>query len=278
MPELPEVRAQAERLQERYAGHQLERFEPLSFTALKTITTDPDTVVGAELAAVSSRGKHLLLHVGDLAFVVHLMQGGRLEPTGGTAKRPKGGLARWTFEGADPLLLSEFGKEHRAGVWVVAGDPMEQDPLDGLGPEADQVDLDRLGELLAEQKGRIHNVLRDQRVLAGIGRRLANEICHTARISPFAISARLTDEELARVHEAIGAAIEESLRFERGQDRMVPSKERPAQVHGRTGEECPVCGDTVRAVEYTTHTVNYCATCQTGGKVLADNTTSKFLK
>ena len=89
---------------------------------------------------------------------------------------------------------------------------------------------------------------------------------------------RLPDEELERVHRAIGAAIEGSLAFERGQDRMVPSKERPAQVHGRTGEACPVCGDEVRAVEYTTHTVNYCATCQTGGKVLADNTTSKFLK
>jgi len=278
VPELPEIRVHAERLAERYGGSELRQFEPLSFTALKTIAVDPASAVGSELAAVSSRGKHLLLHVGGITFVIHLMQGGRLEPTSGKAKRPKGGLARWRFGDLDPLLLSEFGREHRAGVWVVQGDPLAQEPLDDLGPEADQVTLAELASLLADQKGRIHTVLRDQRVVAGIGRRLANEICHAARLSPFAISGRLSDEEVARIHEAIGRTIEESIEFERTQDHMVASKDRPAQVHHRTGEECPVCGDVVRAVEYGTYTVNYCATCQTGGKVLADNTTSKFLK
>jgi formamidopyrimidine-DNA glycosylase len=121
-------------------------------------------------------------------------------------------------------------------------------------------------------------VLRDQHVLAGIGRRLANEICHRAKLSPFASSPKLDDGEVARLAAAMGECIEEGLAAERARDDMSASKERPGSVHGQTGGACPVCGDVVRAVEYNAYTVNYCATCQTGGKVLADNTTSKFLK
>ncbi len=278
MPELPEVRAQAGRLAERYAGTVLEAFEPLSFTALKSVSASPDGAVGQPLESVRSRGKYLLVQFEPVTFVVHLMQGGRLETATGTAKRPKGGLARWRFAERDPLLLSEFGREHRAGIWPVAGDPEGQEPLDHLGPDADAVPLEQLTELLGTQRGRIHGVLRDQRVIAGIGRRLANEVCHIARLSPFAIAAKLTPDEVGRVHAAIRDAITASLEFEATQDSMVRSKERPAAVHHRTGDPCDVCGDPVRAVEYGSYTVNYCPTCQTGGKVLADNTTSKFLK
>ena len=125
---------------------------------------------------------------------------------------------------------------------------------------------------------RIHGFLRDQRAIAGIGRRLANEICHRARVSPFATTTRLGAEGAELLVPAIQACIAESLAEERARPDMSSSKERTSNVHQRTGEPCPVCGDTVRAVEYSGYTVNYCPTCQTGGKILADNTTSKFLK
>src|ERR687891_661194 len=146
------------------------------------------------------------------------------------------------------------------------------------GPEAHVLDLPTLARLLAENSMRLHGWLRDQRIVAGIGRRLANEICHRAKLSPFAGTAKLTPDEIERLHVAIGECIDESLDYERTRDDMSSSAERPGRVHHRTGEACPVCGDTVRAVEYRSYTVNYCPTCQTGGKVLADNTTSRFLK
>ena len=114
--------------------------------------------------------------------------------------------------------------------------------------------------------------------MAGLGRRLANELCHRARLSPFASTRKLTREEVERLHQAIADAIADSLEYESTQQAMTKSAERPARVHHRTGEPCPDCGDTIRAVEYTSYTVNYCPTCQTGGRILADNTTSKFLR
>jgi formamidopyrimidine-DNA glycosylase len=278
MPELPEVRAQAARLSDDYAGHRLAGFKPLSFTALKTFNPDPAVAAGADVRVVRSRGKHLLLEIGPVTFVVHLMQGGRLQPDAKQSAKPRGGLARWLFDDLDPILLTEAGHEHKAGVWVVEGDPETQDPINGLGPEADAVDREQLAAILRADSGRLHGALRDQRKLAGLGRRLANEICHLAKISPFANTAKLTDDEIDRLQVAIGGAIAESLTYEAGQDHMTRSKERPARVHHREGEQCPECGDVVRAVEYRAYTVNYCATCQTNGKVLADNTTSKFLK
>jgi formamidopyrimidine-DNA glycosylase len=125
---------------------------------------------------------------------------------------------------------------------------------------------------------RLHGFLRDQHVLAGLGRRLANEICHRAQLSPFAGTGKLREADAAAVAEAISACVGESLAYERGREDMSSSAERPGAVHHREGEPCPVCGDKVRAVEYRAYTVNYCPTCQTGGKILADNTTSKFLK
>ncbi len=278
MPELPEVRAQAQRLATAFAGQQLARFEPLSFTALKTVTPTPEEVIGRPVMNVGSRGKHITLAVPPLTFVVHLMQGGRLEPDLKLSAKPRGGLARWRFDDGSALLLTEAGREHKAGVWVVAGDPEGQPPIAGLGPEADEVDRDQLAVLLRETSARLHTFLRDQHHVAGLGRRLANEICHRAQLSPFVGTKKLTSDEVGRLHVAIGASIADSLAFEATQDHMTKSAQRPAAVHHRAGESCPTCGDTVRVVEYNAYTVYYCATCQTGGKVLADNTTSKFLK
>jgi formamidopyrimidine-DNA glycosylase len=126
MPELPELTAHAERLDAAYRGAELARFEPLSFTALKTFDPPPDAAVGRTADRRGPAGKHLLLRFGELTFVVHLMQGGRLKPDTGKAKRPKTGVARWVFAGSHPsLILTEAGTERRAGVWVVGGDPLD---------------------------------------------------------------------------------------------------------------------------------------------------------
>ena len=282
MPELPEVQAHAERLTATLSGAVLSAFEAISFTALKTYDPRPEAAVGRALGQVGRRGKHLLLEFGGdgepLTYVVHLMQGGRLRPDAKLSRKPRGGVARWRFENGDALLLTEAGTEHRAGVWVVAGDPLSQPPLDHLGPEADTVDDWEMAALLAAHPMRLHTFLRDQRILAGIGRMLANEVCHRAKLSPFASTKKLSDADAAAVVNAIRAAIADGLAFERDRDDMSSSKERPGAVHNRTGEPCAICGDTIREVAYNAYTVHYCATCQTGGKVLADNTTSKFLK
>lgn len=278
MPEMPELQAHAERLTDDFAGTALQRFTPLAFTALKTVTPGPEVAHGQPLEGVGRRGKHLLLRFAPATFVVHLMQGGRLRVDERQAAKPRNGQARWRFADGRALLLTEAGTERRAGVWVVDGDPLGQPPLDQLGPDAETVDRALLGKLLHEHPARLHGWLRDQRILAGLGRRLANEICHRAQLSPFASTAKLDDPSVDRLHEAIAASIAESLEYERTRDDMSSSAERPGAVHHRTDEPCPVCGDMVRAVEYRSYTVNYCRTCQTGGKVLADNTTSRFLK
>ncbi len=202
--------------------------------------------------------------------------------------KPRGGQARFSFEPTErndgsidsaALLLTEQGKERRAGVWCVdSTDALSSPPLDHLGPEAASITDDELGELFVANSMRVHGFLRDQRKIAGIGRRLANEICHRARVSPFANTRKLGADGAVIVAAAIRSCLTESLDFERARTEMSSSKDRPSAMHSRTGDPCPDCGDTVRAVEYSGYTVNYCASCQTGGKVLADNTTSKFLK
>jgi formamidopyrimidine-DNA glycosylase len=280
MPELPELQAHAERLDQHYSGATLKRFTPLTFTALKTAVPPATDAQGHALVFVDRRGKHVLLDFGTLTFVVHLMQGGRLreEPPGKQPAKPKTGVARWLFEDGRALLLTEAGTERRAGVWAVAGDPEKQPPIEGLGPDADTVDPPHLLELLHAHPMRLHGWLRDQRIIAGLGRRLANEVCHRAKLSPYASTKKLTADDAATLIEAIQASVNESLAYERGRDTMSSSADRPGAVHHRAGEACPVCGDTVRSVEYKSYEIDYCPTCQTGGKVLADNTTSKFLK
>jgi len=172
-------------------------------------------------------------------------------------------------------LLLEFEPVHFA---VPAADALTSPPLDKLGPEASEVSPDELVGLFGQKNQRLHGFLRDQRSIAGLGRRLANEVCHRAKVSPFAMTGKLGLEGATKVVDAIAAAVEEGLEYERTRPDMSSSKDRPGGVHHRAGEACTVCGDEVRAVEYSGYTVNYCATCQTNGKVLADNTTSKFLK
>lgn len=278
LPELPEIQAHAERLDAAFAGARLERFSPLAFTALKTATPPADATHGHELVFVGRRGKHLLLDVGVATFVVHLMQGGRLRIDEKQSAKPRFGQARWRFTDGRALLLTEAGTERKAGVWVVDGDPEEQPPLDRLGSDADTIDANGLSTLLTSHPMRLHGFLRDQHILAGLGRRLANEICHRACLSPFANTAKLDRDDTKSLVEAIGVCINEGLAYERGRDDMSSSADRPGKVHHRVGEPCLTCEDEIRSVEYVRYTVAYCPTCQTSGKVLADNTTSKFLK
>lgn len=279
MPELPEIQAHAERLTDAYAGAVLTRFTALSFTALKTAAPSPDDAIGTPLQRVGRRGKYLLVDFEPATFVIHLMQGGRLKVDEKASAKPRGGLARWTFDDDHhALLLTEAGKEHRAGIWVIAGEPESQPPVERLGPDADVVSVEALAEICRSNSMRIHTLLRDQRIIAGIGRRLSNEVCHAAQISPFTNAKKLTDDEVVALHGAIASCIDESLAYERTRDDMSSSKDRVGSVHHRVGEACPTCGDTIRSVSYNAYTVAYCPTCQTGGKALADNTTSKFLK
>lgn len=278
MPELPEVRAHAERLTDALGGDVLRAVEMLGFSVLRTYAPSPDAAVGRPLHGVDTRGKHLLLDFGETTHVVHLMQAGRLRPDPKEARRPRGGLLRWRFEDGGAWLLTEAGTERKVGVWILEGDLAAQEPLSHLGPEADTLDADDLAALFTRHSARLHTFLRDQRTLAGLGRMLANEVCHRARLSPFAQTASLGTTEAAAVAEAISAAVKDALEAERARADMSASADRPSRVHNRTGEPCPVCGDSVRAVEYRAYTINYCPTCQTDGRILADNTTSRFLK
>ncbi|MDO8361386.1 MAG: DNA-formamidopyrimidine glycosylase family protein [Actinomycetota bacterium] len=282
MPELPEVQAHAERLTEQFRGAVLAKFVPFNFTALKTAVPRPSDAYGTPLLGVGRRGKYLLLDFGPIHFVIHLMQGGRLLVDDKQSPKPRNGQARFVFEAGPALLLTEAGKERRAGVWCVPTDAvtgaLAGHPLDRLGPEALAYTPATLAAAFAADNMRLHGFLRNQRHIAGLGRMLANEVCHRAKLSPFAMTGKLGAEGAAKVHAAIHEAVDDGLAYERTRTDMSSSADRPGRVHNRVGEPCPVCGDAIRSVSYSGYTVAYCPTCQTGGKVLADNTTSKFLK
>jgi len=279
MPELPEVQAHAERLTEQFRGAVLQKFVPFNFTALKTAVPRPDEAYGLALEEVGRRGKYLLLRFAPVTFVVHLMQGGRLLVDDKQSAKPRNGQARFVFADGPALLLTEAGKERRAGVWCIAtAGGLDVPPLDRLGPDALSFTAEGLAAAFSEHNMRLHGFLRDQHRIAGLGRMLANEVCHRAKTSPFAMTGKLGLDGATVVRDAIHAAVEDGLAYERTRTDMSSSADRPGAVHGRVGEACPVCGDTIRSVSYSGYTVAYCPTCETGGKVLADNTTSKFLK
>ena len=278
MPELPEVQAHAERLTEQFAGAVLQRFAPITFTALKTATPTPDVAYGQPLIEVGRRGKYLLVRFESAVFVIHLMQGGRLLVDEKQSPKPRNGQARLVFVDHPAMLLTEAGKERRAGVWCVRPDALDGPPLDRLGPDALAMTDADLAASFAAHNMRLHGFLRDQHLIAGLGRMLANEVCHRAKLSPFAMTAKLGADGAHAVRTAIHACVDDGLAYERTRTDMSSSADRPGAVHGRTGEACPVCADTIRSVSSSGYTVAYCPTCQTGGKTLADNTTSKFLK
>lgn len=284
---MPEVQAHAERLTEALAGRELLKFELLNFASLKTFNPPPDGATGSICIRVSRRGKFLIIEFDNgHRHLLHLMQGGRLRPDAKRSRKPKFGLARWTLTSAgvgsddddQAWLFTEAGTERKAGIWVVEGDPLTQDPLAELGPEAAELSVHDLAMTLSGQSRRLHGVLRDQRLLAGLGRMLANEICYRAGLSPFANTSKLNEDEVERLHQALTESVADALAHERTLDDIGKSADRPSKVHNRADEPCTGCDDTVRMVEYRNYTVYYCPAEQTDGKILADNTTSKFLK
>ncbi len=279
MPELPQMQALAERLDAAVGGHGLEGYEPLGFTALKTVMPPPDSLVGHTLERVGRRGKYLVLEWDHGARVlVHLSQAGRVDVESPPKKtRPTGSVVRLRIDGALAALVREHGRERKAAWWVL--EPGEDGPLERLGPEPDSKEFEDL-VLRGEDRRRIHTWLRDQRTVAGVGRGYADDALWRACLSPYASLGSLGDDERKRLLESVRDVLADGLTKERVREGGLsePKLGTNFEVHGRAGTPCPRCGETLRRVSYESYEVVYCASCQTGGKVLADRRMSRLLK
>ena len=275
MPELPEVEAWVRELDPLVSGSPVESARAEHVATLKSFDPPPTALVGRTLAGARRIGKNLVLPTadGELVLRVHLMSAGRLRHVAPGKKAPKTAMFRVRFADGGELVLTEAGKRRRAGVWLVAPPELERE-LAHLGPDALEVDAATLARILQRERRQLHPLLRDQRALAGIGRAHANEILWRARLSPFKLSTELDGEEVERlagaVCEDLARALE--LRLQGKGDAEV------YRVHGRFGEPCPACGDTLRRIDFEEHTITYCPTCQTGGKVLKDRRLSRLLR
>ncbi|MGH2844772.1 MAG: Fpg/Nei family DNA glycosylase, partial [Thermoleophilaceae bacterium] len=218
---------------------------------------------------------HLLFPTeeGDLVLHVHLMSAGRIRHLGADEKGPKTPAFRLLFEGGGQLVLTEGGPKKRARVGLYRPEAIEAE-LAHLGPEASEIDAGRLGEILRGDSRRLHPFLRDQRLLTGIGRAWSNEILHRARLSPYALSTDLHDEEVVRLAETIHQTLAEGLEL-----RLRGASDKKAyRIHNRLGEPCPACGAPIARVDFEEHTIFYCPGCQTGGRVLKDRRLSRLLR
>jgi len=291
MPELPEVESLRSFLDQRLEGVAVAKAQLAAISALKTFSPPLDDVVGRSVAGVDRRGKYLVLRLarGDdvVAMVVHLARGGWVRWYEQAKATPvklgaKGPLAlRLVYADGSGMDLTEAGTEKRLAVWLVRelGEiehvrTLGPDPLDpAVAPEA-------LAALLRAHKGQIKKVLTDQRVVAGVGNAYSDEALHVARLSPFRQADKLTEPEGLALARAVQEVLQDAV--ERSADMAVAGlkseKKSGMRVHGRTGLPCPVCGDVVREVSFATKSLQYCPTCQTGGKPLADRRMSKLLK
>lgn len=275
MPELPEVEAWVRELDPLVSAHEIERAGPAHVATLKTADPPLSALDGRRLAGARRRGKNLLFPTedGELVLRVHLMSAGRFRYLAPGAKGPKTPMFRLRFAGGGELVLTEAGKRKRAGVWLVRPEQLDAD-LGHLGPDALALDATSLAEILERERRQLHPLLRDQRAIAGIGRAHANEILHRARLSPYKASTELTPHEVERLAATIREDLERALELRlRGKgDRDV------YRVHDRLAEPCPECGTPVARVDFEEHTVYYCPTCQTGGRVLKDRRLSRLLR
>jgi formamidopyrimidine-DNA glycosylase len=275
MPELPEMEAWRRALDGAVSAFPIERAGPAHIATLKTFDPPLAALEGRRLAGAERRGKRLLFPTedGELVLLVHLMTAGRLRFLSAGEKGPKQPAFRLAFGGGSQLVLTEAGAKKRAGVWLLEP-AAAQAELAHLGPDALGLGAERLGELLRAESRRLHPLLRDQRVLAGIGRAWSNEILHAAQLSPFALSSQLSAEEVERLAAAMDAELARGLELrERGaKDAKV------YRVHNRLGEPCHVCGTALARVDYEEHTIYYCPRCQTGGRVLKDRRLSRLLR
>ncbi|MFD5556422.1 Fpg/Nei family DNA glycosylase [Streptomyces sp. NPDC127068] len=287
MPELPEVEALRDFLTDNLVGHEIVRVLPVAVHVLKTYDPPLSALEGRTVHAVRRHGKFLdLATEGGPHLVTHLARAGWLHwrdrlPDG--PPRPgKGPLAlRVALETGQGFDLTEAGTQKRLAVHVV-DDPEQVPGIARLGPDplADFFDEPAFAALLAGERRQLKGALRDQSLIAGIGNAYSDEILHVAKMSPYKLAASLTDEETALLYAAVRSTLSEAVERSRGvaAGHLKAEKKSGLRVHGRTGEPCPVCGDTIREVSFRDSSLQYCPTCQTGGKPLADRRTSRFLK
>jgi formamidopyrimidine-DNA glycosylase len=275
MPELPEMEAWRRQLDEPVTAFPVAKAGPAHIATLKTFDPPIAALEGRRFRGAERRGKRLLFPTedGELVLLVHLMTAGRLKFLRAGEKGPKTPAFALEFQGGSRLVLTENARKKRAGVWLLTPEGAEAE-LAHLGPEALGLGSERLGEILRSDSRRLHALLRDQRLVAGIGRAWANEILHTAKLSPYALSRDLDEEEVERLAAAIDEELERGLELrERG-----ASDEKTYRVHRRLGEPCYVCGVPIAQVDFEEHTIYYCPTCQTGGRVLKDRRLSRLLR
>ncbi|MER5255749.1 DNA-formamidopyrimidine glycosylase family protein [Streptomyces sp. NPDC002855] len=286
MPELPEVEALRAFLTDHLVGHDIVRVLPVAISVLKTYDPPLTALEGRTVTAVARHGKFLDLDADGLHLVTHLARAGWLHwkdrlPDG--PPRPgKGPLAlRVALETGEGFDLTEAGTQKRLAVYVTE-DPSGIPGIARLGPDplAPDFDEERFAGLLAGERRQIKGALRDQTLIAGVGNAYSDEILHVARMSPFKLTSSLTKEEVHGLHVALRTTLTEAVERSRGvaAGRLKAEKKSGLRVHGRTGEPCPVCGDTIREVSFSDSSLQYCPTCQTGGKPLADRRMSRLLK
>jgi len=284
MPELPEVEALAHHLREHAVGRFVERLDVAAISAIKTFDPPFTAVQGLSITGAARHGKFLDVELDGLHFVVHLARAGWLRWSDALPKAPprpgRGPLAvRVHLDDGSGFDLTEAGTKKGLAVYIVR-DPQDVPGIARLGPDALSLDAEGLKRLLAKQTGRIKNTLTDQRVIAGIGNAYSDEILHAARLSPFKIASKLTDDELATLATAIAEVEADAVARSVGQQAATLKAEKRSglKVHGRTGLPCPDCGDQIAEISLADKSYQYCPTCQTGGKKLADRRLSKLLK
>jgi formamidopyrimidine-DNA glycosylase len=286
VPELPEVEALALFLADACIGQEIVRIEVAALSALKTYDPPIESLRGATVEEVRRSGKFVCLRAGDLWLVMHLARGGWIQwrDTAPPARaRPgKGPLAlRVGLSGGGGFDVTEQGTEKRLAIWVVR-QPEDVPLLASLGPDplAPGFGVDQLAEVLSGNTGNIKTVLTNQAVIAGVGNAYSDEALHAAKLSPFRAAAKLNPDEVARLHAALIRVLTDAVQRSRGLPAkgLKAEKKSGMSVHGRTGQACPVCGDTIRQVSFATKSLQYCPTCQTGGKPLADRRLSRLLK
>ncbi|WP_250000400.1 DNA-formamidopyrimidine glycosylase family protein [Actinoplanes sp. M2I2] len=286
MPELPEVEALAAYLRERAVGHTVERFEVSSFSALKTFDPPPTAVAGLPITSAGRHGKFLDVGIGDdLHLVVHLARAGWLHyrdafKSPAPLKPGSGPIAiRVRLDDGSGFDLTEAGTQKSLAAYLVR-DPATVPGVSRLGPDALALSRDEFADRIKSRNGQVKGVLVDQEVLAGIGNAYSDEILHVAKLSPFAITGKLTEEQIDTLYAAMRQVETDAVARSVGQKAAELKGEKRAglRVHARTGLPCPVCGDTVREVSFADKSLQYCATCQTGGKPLADRRLSKLIR
>jgi len=275
MPEFPEVEALRRALEEPVRAFPVAKAGPAHVATLKTYDPPLSALDGRRFTGAERRAKNLLFPTedGELVLHVHLMSAGRLRYLRPGEKQPKTPAFKLTFEDAGTLLLTEAGAKKRAKVGVYTPEAIDEE-LAHLGPEAFELGPERLGEILSSDSRRLHAFLRDQRLIAGIGRAWANEILNNAQLSPYALTTDLSEEEVRRLSEAIDSELARGLELrERG-----ATDKKAYRIHNRLGEPCPRCGTPIARVDFEEHTIFYCPTCQTEGRTLKDRRLSRLLR